>query len=302
MTDGDPVLVVVPTRDREAFLAEALASVLAQTDRDFVVVVADDGTGEPAESSAAWPRDARIGFVRAAAGSAGGARNAGLVEGERRLGHVPSLVAFLDDDDLWMPEHLARARAALASTTDAGFVHGAATTVGEGGRAPYQARDDGPFDGDIFAALLRRNFVATSSVVVRTRALRAVGGFRADVAHGEDQALWLELARRGPVAWVPEPTVVHRDHGGNVSRRLVEKAADQAAIYAAWWPRRSRLSAAERSILRRELARRHRRHVKRLLDEGVLPRREIRALARRRLAEVPAVATLRALAEASMPF
>ncbi len=303
MIAADPVLVVVPTRDRPALLAQALASVLAQTDRDFVVVVADDGTGAAVDDSPSMPRDARISVVRAKAGTAGGARNAGRIHGEERvLGRGATLIAFLDDDDLWLPDHLARSRAALAEAPDALFVHGAAITRRSNGEAPYQARDDGPFDGNVFAGLLRRNFVATSSVVVRGDAIRTVGGFRADVSHGEDHALWLELAHRGPVAFVPEPTVVHRDHDGNISHRLVEKALAQAEAFSIWWPRRSRLAVVEQRLLRRELARRHRRYVKRLLDDGTMPRREIRAIARHRFLDVPHLSTLRAVAESLWPF
>lgn len=300
MSGADPILVVIPTRDRPVLLLEALRSVLAQSDPDFVVVVADDGTGELAERDPAMPVDRRISFVGTQAGTAGGARNAAFSHGEERvLGRAAGLVAFLDDDDLWKPDHLARSRAALAAAPGASFVHGAAITVGAAGESPYQARDDGPFEGDLFEALLRRNFVATSSVVARAGAVRGAGGFRADVSHGEDHGLWLELARRGTVAWVPEPTVVYRDHGGNVSRHLVAKARDQAEVMASWWPRRSRLSGAERATLRRELARRHRRHVKRLVAERAASRREIRALARRRFAEVPHLFTARAVLEAT---
>ncbi len=303
MIGADPVLVVLPTRDRPEFLLQALASVLAQTDQDFVIVVADDGTGELVERDPAMPVDARISIVGTQSGTAGGARNAAFAHGEEHvLRHPASLVAFLDDDDLWKPDHLERSRAALSAAPDAPFVHGAAITAGEEGETPYQARDDGPFEGDLFAPLLRRNFVATSSVVARAAAVRGAGGFRADVSHGEDHGLWLELARKGPVAWVPEPTVVHREHGGNLSSHVVAKARDQAEVMAAWWPRRARLSPAERSLLRRELARRHRRYVKRLLAERATPRREIRALARRRFAEVPHLLTARAVLEATFSF
>src|SRR5262245_31447500 len=63
---AEPILVVVPTRDRPAMLAEALASALAQTDPDWVLVAADDGDGEPAEASvpAAVRLDPRVSFVR----------------------------------------------------------------------------------------------------------------------------------------------------------------------------------------------------------------------------------------------
>ncbi len=300
-----PILILVPTRGRPALLVEALRSVLAQSDADWRAVVADDGPGdgEPAEravAAAGLPPDPRIAFVRASGRSPGSARNAALHHGEDRvLGAEADLVALLDDDDLWRPEHLRASRAALAEApADATFAHGAAVTRdAAGGETPYQARDEGPFHGRVFAALLRRDFVATSTVVLRAEGLRAQGLFREDLAHGEDWDVWLKLARAGPVAWVPEPLAVYRAHAGNTSLALVEKAADQAAVLEHWWVRRHFLSRPERRVLRRELARRYRRHVKRLLAEGAAPRREVRRAAWDRLARVPHLHTVRAAVE-----
>ena len=273
----DPVLVVIPTRHRPAFLAEALGSVLAQDDPDWVAVVADDGDAEPTapERAAAARGDARIAFCRATTRSAGGARNAALAFAESWApARTARLVAFLDDDDLWLPGHLRASRRALDAQPRAPFVHGAAVTRGTGGDSAYHARETGPMDGDLFAALLHRDIVATSSAVARREDLAQVGGFRADLRHGEDWDLWLRLARRGPAAWVAEPLVVHRDHDGNLSRQRVSKGEDQAAMLETWWASRHRLSPTERRVLRRELARRHRRFVHRLLEEGGRPRAE----------------------------
>jgi glycosyltransferase involved in cell wall biosynthesis len=298
-----PVLVVIPTRDRPALLAEALASVIAQDDPDWVAVVADDGDGEPVERAhaAVLPRDPRIAYCRATTRTAGGARNAAMAFGEERvLRREPTLVAFLDDDDLWRPGHLRASREALDARPGAAFVHGAAVTRGPDGESPYHARESGPLEGDLFLPLLRRDLVATSSVVAPWAAVSAVGRFRADLRHAQDWDLWLKLAQRGPAAFVPAPLVVYRDHAGNVSKRLVAKGEDQAEMLSTWWRRRHGLSKAERGTLRHELARRHRRLVKRLLDAGRLPRAEVRRLAWARFKAVPHALTLQALLEASV--
>ncbi len=292
----DDVLVVIPTRDRPAFLADALASVVAQTDGAWRVVVADDGEGPPVEADPCLPRDARITFVRTAARTAGGARNAAVAAAEARGFATPaSLVAFLDDDDLWRPDHLARARAALAAAPDATFVHAAAVTRGPDGReTPYHARGEGPLAGPVFDALLVRDVVTTSSAVVRGAAFTAVGRFREDLAHGEDWDLFLRLAARGPAAFVDAPTAVHREHGGNVSLALARKARDQATVAGSWWRRRHLLTPAQRDTLRATLIRLHRRHVRRLLADGRASRAEVTSVAREAWREVPALGTLRA--------
>lgn len=304
---SDPILVAIPTCDRPALLAEALASVLAQDDPDWLAVVADDGEGPPVAEDPRLPRDPRIHHVRATTCSAGGARNAAVVEGERLLRRrgAPRLVAFLDDDDLWRPGHLRASRAALASAPDAALGHGATVTRDPAGReTPYGRRaaraEAGPLTGPALLRLLGGAPVATSSVVVRGEAFRAVGGFRADLRHGEDWDLWCRLAERGLFAWVGETTVVHREHGGNVSLDLVRKASDQCTAAATWWRRRHRLAAAERAALRATLVRRHVRRVRRMLASPRVPRSEVEAAARAAWFEVPHLRTLLARVAATM--
>jgi glycosyltransferase involved in cell wall biosynthesis len=351
-----PVLVVVPTADRPAMLADAVAGVLAQTDPDWRLVVADDGaapigltepmsveqfctrTGVRVEDvvvrlfkkhrrlvtpnsmldedtaqivaeefeseirlsehrAAGWASDSRVLVARATTRTAGGARNAGIEAGSARWPGC-RLVAFLDDDDLWEPSHLEASRAALAARPTAVFAHGAARTRSpDGSERPYHERGEGPLEGDVFHALLRRDVVATSTAVARLDAVRAAGGFRADLKNGQDWDLWLRLARLGEAAFVPETHVVYRVHEGNASRRMVVKAEGHARVLSFWWDRRHLLSPAERKTLRRELARRHRRHVRRLLAERSLSRRAVRRLAWANLERVPHLLTALAAAE-----
>jgi len=299
---AEPVVVVIPTRDRPAMLAEALASVIAQDDPAWVAVVADDGAGPPVADDPRLPRDPRVHHVRTAAGTAGGARNAAVVHAELRVLRGPAaLIAFLDDDDLWHPDHLRAARRALAVVPDATICHAAAMTRGpDGAEAPYHARGEGPRAGDVFGALLARDVVTTSSAVVRGAAFTAVGRFREDLAHGEDWDLWLRLAARGPAAFVDAPTAVHREHGGNVSRALAAKARDQATVLSSWWRQRHLLRPVDRRTLRATLVRLHRRHVRRLLADGRASRPEVVAVAGAAWREIPAFGTARARVEARL--
>src|SRR5262245_41422948 len=102
----EPALVIVPTRDRPAMLAKALRSLQGQEDRDWRAVVADDGEERTAKAVVVTQRlEDRVEVVRTSARSPGGARNAAFehAEGLGWLSAPDSVVAFLDDDDLWLP-------------------------------------------------------------------------------------------------------------------------------------------------------------------------------------------------------
>ena len=297
---AEPILVVVPTCDRPAYLAEAVASVLAQDDRELLCVVADDGAEHPAKAtlSGRLAADPRLSVVRADAGTPAGARAAGIAHGRALLADLgraaPETIAVLDDDDLWRPDHLARARAALLAAPLAPFVHTAALTRWPDGReTPWQDRDPGPFDGpDLFRRLLRRDVVSTSSVVVRAAAYDAAGGFHADRRLGEDWDLWLRLAHGASPAFVDAPTVVCRRHAGNTTGGDAFVALGQmTAVLEGWRARATDLTPAERRTLRGELARRFARETRLGLRDARQPRSEVRGRAWRRFREVPGLRT-----------
>jgi len=306
---AEPILVVVPTRDRPAYLAEAVACVLGQDDRDLRCVVADDGTEHPAQATlSGWlEADPRLTLVLAHAGSPGGARAAGIAHGVAQsidLGRPPpALVAFLDDDDLWRPDHLVRARAALAAAPDAPFVHAAARTQWpDGHETPWQDRDSGPFHGpELFRRLLRRDLVATSSVVARRAAYDAVGGFRVDQRLGEDWDLWLRLSHRSSPAFVEAPTVICRRHATNTTGGdALASLRLMSAVLEGWRARREELTAPERRILRAELSRRYARETRLGLRDAREPRAEVRVRAWRRFGSLPAARTLGAALRATL--
>ena len=113
------VSVVLPTHQRRKILRQAIASVLAQTYRDFELIVIDDGstdgTGEMVESLDGW--DGRLRYRWQPNRGASAARNAALrlAQGE--------IVAFLDSDNVWRPDHLERLVGALERHPDADLAH-----------------------------------------------------------------------------------------------------------------------------------------------------------------------------------
>ncbi len=210
LAEPNAVTVVIPTRDRLLLLLETLRSV-DQQDLDARVVVVDDGSTDGTAEALA-DRDVR--FVRNAAGGwgSGRARNAGL----ERV--TTPFVAFLDSDDLLLPDALRMLVAALEDTPEAPFAFGQALAASHGsdGWAPEGLIAPLAFEQrQIGAAMFARNFVPSSGAVVRTDAARAVGGYDPALVYSEDQDFWLRLARVAAPVYVGRLVAIHRRHGGN---------------------------------------------------------------------------------------
>jgi cellulose synthase/poly-beta-1,6-N-acetylglucosamine synthase-like glycosyltransferase len=178
-------------------LAEAVASVRAQTLPPIEHLVVDDG-------SESVPEAAGITVLRVPRGGPGPARNAAV---EQARGEA---IALLDDDDLWHPHHLETVWAVMQST-GADVVYADCAVENRRDGYSFEVED---FDGD---AILERNFLCLPATLVRTSSLRAVGGFP-DEPRGQDWSLWKNMHRAGmQFVHVPEVTVTYRFHTDNLT-------------------------------------------------------------------------------------
>ncbi len=203
------VSVVIPTKDRAHFLAAALRSALAQERVDLEVLVVDDGSAAGSLDGVPGLDDPRVRRLAAHGRGVAHARNVGIAAA------AAPWVAFLDDDDFWAPDKLRR-QLATAERTRADFVYCGLVVVDEAGLiVAVKPAADG---ADPASSLLEGNLVRSpSTVLVRTEALRAVGGFDEGLAVLADWDLWLRLADSCRLAACPECLVAYREHAGNMS-------------------------------------------------------------------------------------
>src|SRR6266508_5650845 len=211
MTD---VTVVIPTHDRCALLALTLRSVLWQRDVELEVVVVDDGSSDDTAAVVAGLGDTRVRLVRhPTAQGVSAARNRGIAEARG------AWVAFLDDDDLWAPDKLARQLQA-AQHAGRAWVYAGEVSVDE----RLRVIDGGPPapPEQVVELLERHNAVpaGASNVMVRADALARAGSFDTRLRNNEDWDMWIRLARLGAPAWVSRPLVALRIHSGNASRNM----------------------------------------------------------------------------------
>jgi cellulose synthase/poly-beta-1,6-N-acetylglucosamine synthase-like glycosyltransferase len=217
------VSVVIPAYNAARFLPEALASVLAEATPDVEVLVVDDGSTDDTQELLARYAP-RVRSLRVANGGPGRARNAGLA------GTRGPLVAFLDADDRWLEGSRARRRARLEADPGAALVHGPVRYVDAAGEPmafdplAYKAYRRQRRAGWVLRSLFWSNVIQTSTVLVRRAAVEAVGGFDERREVIEDYDLWLRLAARWPVAFVPEPVTVYRSRPESLGRRNLVRA------------------------------------------------------------------------------
>jgi glycosyltransferase involved in cell wall biosynthesis len=202
------VSVVIPTRNRESTLPRAVATALGQVGVALEVIVVDDASATPAEVTLAGVSDERLRVVRRnQRGGLAGARNTGIADARG------TLVAFLDDDDIWAPTKLA----VQASELDRAGACWAITSALIVDRL-YRpiALDAVPLNLNS-SELLKRNAVpaGASNVVADLGVVRRLGGFDASFHHLADWDLWLRLADAGPPAVCAEPLVAYLHHGAN---------------------------------------------------------------------------------------
>ena len=192
------VSVVIPVYNGERYLAEAIRSVLAQAHRPLEVLVVDDGSTDGSARVAGV--FAPVLYTYQANAGQAAARNRGveLARGE--------LLAFLDADDVWLPDKLARQMAALAADPALDMVFGHAEQFVEGGGLP-----DGP---RAMPAHL------PSALLIRRHQFNRVGGYRTHwrIAEVVD---WYARALEAGLKSVTLDQVVYRRriHGGNVTLR-----------------------------------------------------------------------------------
>lgn len=211
------VSVVLAVYNGRPYIAAALDGLLAQTYRDFEVIVVDDastdGTWECLSAYAV--RDPRFRLLRNERNrGVAHSRNRALAEARGRL------IACHDADDVSHPERLARQVSLLESQPGIGMVGTAPEFIDSAGQP--LPNDNFPVltgDPELQRQLLVANCFVAGSVMLRRECLERVGRYDQSLAPSEDYDLWLRLAEVTQLATLPEPLYAYRQHAASASAR-----------------------------------------------------------------------------------
>ena len=207
------VSVVIPAFNRWRLLAEAIDSVLAQSYRDFELIVVDDGSSDATASELA-KLASRLQFFVTERRGVSAARNLGVSQSR---GYY---IAFLDSDDLWLNSKLERQTRFMDEHPEFHICQTDEIWIRNGVRVNPRAVHQKP-TGDIFSRSLKLCLVSPSAVMMTKALFDRTGGFDEAFPVCEDYDLWLRISAQHQVPLIPDRLTIKRGgHADQLSRSI----------------------------------------------------------------------------------
>jgi len=215
------VSVIIPTYNRAEFLRSAIVSALNQTFKDIEMIVADDKSTDHTREVVRSFKDKRIKYIMNENNMGPSAtRNSAI------LASKGEYIAFLDDDDEWIPEKLQKQVELLDKSppnicgvySDRLIIDRLSNKIVSEGLQSNKVR------GNLLSQLAMRNQINTCTVLVKKKCLDEVGLFDETISYMEDRDLWIRLSLNWDFEYINEPltrTFVHKQ--GHLSARLKEQ-------------------------------------------------------------------------------
>lgn len=214
---GDLVSVVIATYNMGHYLPEAVRSVLAQSYPNVDVQIVDDGSTDDTPTIVRqWDAHPRVRLHRQSNAGQAHAKNQGIALSRG------DFIAFLDADDVWLPEKLARQMPLFTGRPEVGVVYSGYERMDGEGR-PLPKGPTRMHRGRVSGALLIENFVPFPSAVVRREHLERHGAFDETLGMGIDYDLWLRLSAHCQFDFIAEPTVRYRIWPGQMSKNYRQR-------------------------------------------------------------------------------
>ena len=216
------VSVIMPTYNHAEFITEAIDSVFRQTYKRVELIIINNHSTDNTEKIVNSFDDERIKYLRF--------QNRGIIAASRNLGIKNSngkYIAFLDSDDIWLPEKLEKQVELMESNVEMALSYVLFSKLHQNGiikgEFPYPTHR---VQGNVFRNLYMQNVIANSGAMVRASVLKEVGLFDENpkLVSVEDAELWLRISRTRNVGLVDKDTLlIYRVGGNNIYYRKLYK-------------------------------------------------------------------------------
>ena len=222
------VSIVITSYNAEPFIGETLDSIMAQTYRDHEIIVVDGGsTDNTVEVVSHYPPPVRLIAGQRLNKAAG--RNVGI------LAASGEYIAFVDADDLWLPDKLQAQINLFGEHPELNWVYSDCYMFdGQTGAniCTWSSRSH-LHAGDILELLFQNNFIASPTPVFRRDVFDTVGFFDDNLQRHqvEDADMWLRAAAKYPIGLVPRPLARYRRHPNSLTMREDPQMALQGIIF-----------------------------------------------------------------------
>lgn len=247
---GPRVGIVMPNYNCEEHIGAAIESVVKQTYQDWVLCIIDDGSTDGSRDIIRYwySRESRtrVQFLDENSGSPVKPRNE-AIEYLLLWGEI-KYIAFLDSDDWWHPEKLDRQTSAMHANPDSALTfHDVYLDRGLGNESGRWSQLSRPCSGHCFKELLFKNFIPSSSVMVKANILHGYPGNWHDpeLTISHDWNLWLEIARFHNITYLPQVLGTLRMRGDSVTTQTKRRRKESRQVVrwrkglvpAAWYYR-----------------------------------------------------------------
>jgi hypothetical protein len=239
------VSVIIHTFNNEEFIAETVESVLRQTYNDYEIIVVDDGS-EDGTRDALLPYMQKIRYHYKENGGIASAKNAGISLSNAEF------IAFLDHDDLWVPDKLKIQMEHFNSNPQVGLVYAKYTSFRDG--KELRTKPEKGYSGWIFKELLSKSFIQTSTVAVKKECLNAVGPYDESFTLGDEYDMFLRVAKRFQCGFVDKELTKYRVHDRNASKDDLLFDKENLRVFKKVYNGYTDLDEKEKKILRKRIA------------------------------------------------
>jgi glycosyltransferase involved in cell wall biosynthesis len=222
-SENPSISVIIPAFNRAWCLQETLQSVLDQTFKNFEVIVVDDGSTDGTPDLLHEFSEIRVHRWEDNRGVSA-ARNLGIAMARG------GLICFLDSDDRWVENKLQVQVDWMQAHPECPACYTDEIWIRNGVRVNPKNKHR-KYSGDIFRQCLPLCIISPSSIMMRASVLEDIGVFDTDLAACEDYDLWLRLASRYPVEFIPEQLIIKTGgHADQLSQKF--RGMDRFRVYA----------------------------------------------------------------------
>jgi len=227
--------IIIPTYNRLHVLPRAVESVLNQTLKDYEIIVVDDASTDNTKKMLIEKYGVKIIYI-------GKRRNEGL-SAARNTGIKSSrgkYIAFLDDDDVWLPKKLELQIDLIEKNPSLGLVYCGCYKVDRDDKVMSEIKPTKK--GYIFDDMLCANYIvgSASAALVKRELLVNTGYFDENLTSLEDWDLWIRISKFHEIDYVDQPLVKYKMHDYNMSKNILNMEKSTFSVFNKYWPELSK--------------------------------------------------------------
>lgn len=220
------ISVIIPLYNKEVYIKQTIENVLKQSYQEFEILVVDDGSKDNGPAIVKSFTDSRIKLIQKINGGVSSARNVGIQNAKYEY------IAFLDADDIWLPNHLEEIHFLISTFADKASLFATNFSRKYSDGRVVANRDYKEINrfilNNYYKTIFNKPIIHTSCVCVKKGALLSVGMFDERFSNGEDIELWGRLSKKFKIAISSKVTEFYLMDAINNSKKKIDRKKTSA--------------------------------------------------------------------------